>query len=711
MTRSTYSFDQPPPGTEKELLGLLGGKGRNLALMRSGLSLPVPPGFTITTVAGNEFMERGWQSSLSEEIRTQISRIESEVGRRFGGSGEPLLVSVRSGAAVSMPGMMDTILNLGLSPSNVDALAAACGDSDFAAESMQRFRSMYQSIVGLTPPDDPWEQLRGAIEAVFRSWNSSRAKAYRQREGIPDDLGTAVTVQAMVFGNLDDDSGTGVLFTRNPATGEPGVYGDVLFRAQGEDVVDGSHQTNSIETLSIRLPDVANELSHHARTLEHHFRDVCDIEFTIERGTLWLLQVRVGKRTPQAALRFAVDMAEDDGFPLSKEEAVQRVLPQLAQPPVLTEIFTGTEEKLGTGLPASPGLVSGKVCTNTNDAVGMAESGEDVILVRPETSPEDIHGMAKASGILTSTGGLASHAAVVARGWGLPAVVGARQVEVDADGIRIGEVTIPKGETITIDGDTGDFYRGEIEVRTSVPAEVGILSRWAEELGIEVGGEGRTDSPTATSEESDGGLLQVDDLVRLLNIKGFVTPEPVAEIFSVAIDLATAELAALEQRGWLKKMGPMFQLDGEARERGDRLMESDRVQLGEEAANQALDTFIPLDRRMKTIVTAWQVREIEGEQVINDHTDTSYDKGVLSDLSGLHDDAMTWLTPVCEGLPRLEMYARRLTRAAEQVAAGNHDYVASPRLDSYHNVWFELHEDLIRLAGRTREEETEAGRA
>jgi Phosphoenolpyruvate synthase/pyruvate phosphate dikinase len=322
-------FDRPPDGvTREELPRLVGGKAANLTVMALDLDLPVPPAFTLTTDVCREYLASGWPAGLDEELRVHMSRLEGLAGRSFGSSGNPLLVSVRSGAPVSMPGMMDTILNLGLNEATVAGLeprmAAACRDR--LASSL--------AAVGVAPvPDDAWAQLRAAIEAVFRSWNSPRAIAYRDREGISAELGTAVTVQAMVFGNRSVRSATGVLFTRNPATGENKLYGDVLFNAQGEDVVAGTHATEPIAVLDERMPDVGRELRDYATRLERHLRDVCDIEFTIDDGRLWMLQVRVGKRSPQAALRVALEMADDPTFPLTREEAVRRVAGILADPP------------------------------------------------------------------------------------------------------------------------------------------------------------------------------------------------------------------------------------------------------------------------------------------------------------------------------------------------------------------------------------------
>ena len=343
---------------------------------------------------------------------------------------------------------------------------------------------MFASIVGVEPvPDDPWRQLRLAIEAVFRSWNSDRAIAYRRREGIPDDLGTAVTVQAMVFGNRGADSATGVAFTRNPATGEPVLYGDVLFDAQGEDVVAGTHRTEPIAVLDARLPEAARSLREAGTRLEHHLRDLCDIEFTIEQGRLWLLQVRAGKRSPQAALRIAVDMANDPSFELSRAEAVERVAPLLVDPPTVTTGRSGYVLPLLTGLGASPGVASGEIVTSPDAAVAAAEAGRRVILVRAETSPDDVHGMSRAAGILTAQGGLASHAAVVARGWGIPAVVGAAGLRVGDGEIEVAGRTLREGETITIDGASGEVFAGVIPGRTEVVPQAAILLGWAAELG------------------------------------------------------------------------------------------------------------------------------------------------------------------------------------------------------------------------------------
>lgn len=707
-----HNFDEPPALTEEESIRLLGGKGHNLAVMRTSLGLPVPPGFTITTEAGRAYMSDGWPGELDTELRAQMTRVEDEVGRRFGGDGEPLLVSVRSGAADSMPGMMDTILNLGLTGGNVSALAESCGDPEFANDSRRRLLTMYREIVDVDEvPEDPWEQLRGAIEAVFQSWNTPRARSYREREGIPHDLGTAVTVQAMVFGNVDPDSGTGVLFTRNPATGERAPYGDVLFEAQGEDVVAGTHAAQSIDQLAERLPNIARELEEHAKTLEHHFRDLCDIEFTIERAKLWLLQVRVGKRSPQAALKIALDMAEESDFPLSKTEAVERVAHHLVNPPSsMIHIGEGTKH-LGTGLPASPGLASGRIATTADAAVEMIEAGEDVVLVRHETSPNDVHGMARAKGILTSRGGLASHAAVVARGWGIPAVVGAEDVEIGAETVVIAGRAFAEGEVITINGGSGEIFIGEIETETVVSAEARTLLAWAEDLGIDIAqlvdGDGRADSDRGTGDAH----VTPEDAVRAIHLKGFVTAEALSPVLMTSTENVESLLSGLESEDLVNPVGEMYQLTQSGKERAETLMSEDREDWTVERASRALDGFLSLDARMKEIVTAWQMREVDGERVMNDHSDEEYDRGVLERFFGLHEDTRAWLEPLTTEMTRLGTYLARLDSATAEIRSGNHAFIASPRIDSYHNVWFELHEDLIQLAGRTREEETEAGRA
>ena len=709
----TYAFDRAPAHGRAALKALLGGKGANLAVMANELGLPVPPGFVITTEACKAFGRDGWPTGLDAELQAQMARIGERVGRAFGDPSDPLLVSVRSGAPVSMPGMLDTILNLGLNDDTTAGLAEASGDPGFTAACRERLEAMYRDIVAVeVVPEDPWAQLRGAVEAVFRSWDGERARAYRDREGIADDLGTAVVVQAMVFGNRGRDSATGVLFTRDPATGADVLYGDVLFGAQGEDVVAGTHATEPIAALDERLPSVAFELRSYADRLERHFRDVCDIEFTIEDGRLWMLQTRIGKRTAQAACRIAVEMAQDDDFPLTRAEAVARVAGLLADPPHTSAERSVDAPVIATGLGASPGLASGAIATSAEAAVRMADEGTTVLLVRSETSPDDVHGMARSVGILTATGGLASHAAVVARGWDIPAVVGAAGVVVADGQVTIGGATYREGDILSIDGASGEVFEGTADaIRTIVP-EAAILLAWADELGIDIGrGEERGEMPEETAATAGAGAVTRDDVIRTLAIKGYVTADLLAPALGVSSEEATELLDRLAADGIVAGSSGMFSLSADGKAIGAEMLAGDREAWGAANAAAALDGFVALDGRMKTIVTAWQMKEVGGQQVLNDHADAAYDAAVLAELAALHADASAWITPLVGHLPRLARYAQRLDAAAAAATAGDGRYIASPRLDSYHGVWFELHEDLIRLAGRTREEEVAAGRA
>jgi pyruvate, orthophosphate dikinase len=530
-----YAFDHDHREPPRSLKSLLGGKGANLAEMTTVLDLPVPPGFTITTEACRAYLDRGWPDGLDDELGAARQQLESAMGRQLGDPSNPLLVSVRSGAAFSMPGMMDTILNLGLNDEAVEGLAAATDDERFALDSYRRFLMMYGRVVlgvgagddrdpfevaleeakadegvevdaevgpaalrrlvqrflriveeatGAPFPQDPAVQLRGAVEAVFRSWNTPRAMAYRRRERLPHDLGTAVNVQAMVFGNRGDDSGTGVGFTRDPSTGAQGAYGDFLLNAQGEDVVAGIRTPKPLPALRDHFPDIYEQLLGYFARLEHHYRDMCDTEFTIERGKLWMLQTRVGKRTGAAALRMAVDMVDDEAIALTHEEAVARVTPTQLDSllhPQFDEL--GDHVVLTTGLAASPGAAVGRAYFTAEAAIEATERGEPVILVREETSPDDIGGMGVAEGVLTARGGLVSHAAVVARGWGKPAVCGAEEVHITGRSFRVGEHTVEEGDTISIDGTTGDVVLGEVGLTAGEnPPELELLVGWADEI-------------------------------------------------------------------------------------------------------------------------------------------------------------------------------------------------------------------------------------
>jgi len=722
--RYVYDCDHHHDGlTFGEVKRLVGGKAANLTVMAVDLGLPVPPAFTITTAACNEYLAHGWPAGLDDELREHMARMERLVGQGFGDPANPLLVSVRSGAPISMPGMMDTILNLGLNDATTAGLEAASASPKFANNCRVRFEAMFRDIVGVEGvPEDPWAQLRAAVEAVFRSWNSDRARAYRNREGIPDDLGTAVTIQAMVFGNRSVGSGTGVLFTRNPATGEPVLYGDVMFNAQGEDVVAGTHATESITVLDQRLPEVARELRAYAARLERHHRDLCDIEFTMEHGKLWMLQCRIGKRSPQAALRIAVDMAEDPEFPLGRADAVHRVAALLADPPKVATERGDAGRVLATGLPASPGVACGEIVTTPDAAVEAAEAGRTVILVRAETSPDDVHGMASSAGILTATGGLASHAAVVARGWGIPAVVGAAGVQIGEGAVTIGGLTLAVGETITIDGGTGEVFAGAVAGAAEVVPEAAILLRWAGELGIAIGDDAAAEvgaaPPGTAAPGTDGSVgpaepvaVTADGVLRALVVKGYATPEAIATALLCTSEEASALLDRLVADGLAEIAAGSVRLTADGKSVGRERMAADTEHWGVDNAAAALDAFLALDHRMKETVTAWQMRDVDGTQTFNDHADAAYDAKVLDDLVALHTDASAWLQPLISGLPRLAAYHERLARAAATAAGGDGRYVASPRVDSYHGAWFELHEDLILLAGRNRADEVAAGRA
>ncbi|MEU9891230.1 pyruvate, phosphate dikinase [Sphaerisporangium sp. NPDC051011] len=516
MPKYVYDFTEG----NKDLRDLLGGKGANLAEM-TNLGLPVPPGFTITTEACRGYLrEGGLPAGLAEEAETHLEALEKGMGKRLGAADDPLLVSVRSGAKYSMPGMMETVLNIGLNDESVQGLAAQAGDERFAWDSYRRLIQMFgKTVLGLEGdlfetaiddvkrrkgvssdldldaadfrglvdtykgivrehtggdfPSDPREQMRRAVQAVFDSWNAQRAIIYRRQERIPEDLGTAVNIVAMVFGNLGMESGTGVAFTRDPGSGQQGVYGDYLQNAQGEDVVAGIRNTVPLQRLEEIDPASYRRLLEIMKTLEDHYRDLCDIEFTIERGKLWMLQTRVGKRTAAAAFRIATQLV-DQGL-IDLDEAVGRVSgAQLAQ--LMFPRFDGGADRrlIAKGMNASPGAAVGRAVFSSERAKELAAEGEDVILVRRETTPDDLAGMIAARGVLTSRGGKTSHAAVVARGMGKTCVCGAEELEVDAKGLRFtapGGVTVEEGDVISIDGGTGEVFLGEVPVVASPVVE------------------------------------------------------------------------------------------------------------------------------------------------------------------------------------------------------------------------------------------------
>ena len=508
-TKYVYSFNEG----NKDMRSLLGGKGANLAEMTK-IGLPVPPGFTISTEACNDYYvsNKTIKPEIVEQIEDKLAQLESDLDKKLGSIENPLLVSVRSGAVISMPGMMDTILNLGLNDDTVKGLAKATDNERFAYDSYRRFIQMFSDVAMEVPkykfenvldkykeqngfkfdtelttdhlkaiveefkaiyksevkedfPQDPKKQLMLAVEAVFRSWNNPRAIVYRKLNDIPNDLGTAVNVQSMVFGNMGDNSGTGVAFTRDPATGENHLLGEYLINAQGEDVVAGIRTPQKIDTLKDIMPDVYDQFVKTADKLEKHYRDMQDIEFTIEKGKLFLLQTRNGKRTAKSAINVAVDLVEE-GL-ITKEEAIMRVEPnQLDQllHPKFEDKSLKEAKVLAKGLPASPGAASGKIYFSADDVVEASKDGTETILVRQETSPEDIEGMVSAQGILTARGGMTSHAAVVARGMGKCCVAGCGEIKVSevTKTIEVGDIVLKEGDYISLDGSTGTVYLGNV---------------------------------------------------------------------------------------------------------------------------------------------------------------------------------------------------------------------------------------------------------
>lgn len=578
MTQWVYTFGDGKAEGQAGMKNLLGGKGANLAEM-SNLGLPVPPGFTITTEVCTYYYDHG--RSYPEELKTQVENALDYVGRltgrTFGDAENPLLVSVRSGARASMPGMMDTVLNLGLNDVTVGALAKGAGDERFAYDSYRRFITMYSNVVldiehhhfeeildeykdrkgytldtdmtaadwkailprykalvekelGKPFPQEPQEQLWGAIGAVFGSWMNNRAIKYRELHAIPASWGTAVNVQAMVFGNMGETSATGVAFTRNPSTGESELYGEFLINAQGEDVVAGIRTPQDITekariasgsdkpSMESAMPDAYNELVRIYGILEKHYRDMQDMEFTVETGKLWMLQTRNGKRTAKAALRIAVELASE-GL-ITQEEAVTRVEPAALDQLLHPTIDPKAERKIiATGLPASPGAASGEIVFNSDDAEAAKKAGHKVILVRVETSPEDIHGMHAAEGILTTRGGMTSHAAVVARGMGKPCVSGAGSIRVDyaTQTLTVAGQVLKKGEIVTIDGSNGQVLLGQVTMlQPELSGEFATLMGWADKvrhMKVRANAETPLDAKTARNFGAEGiGLCRTEHM-------------------------------------------------------------------------------------------------------------------------------------------------------------------------------------------------------
>ncbi len=716
-----FGFDETlPEGADPALL--LGGKAAGLAVMARDLQLPVPPGFVATTAACREYLAGGWPDGLDEELRSRLTWLADRTGREFGGAENPLLVSVRSGAPVSMPGMMDTLLNVGMTPEIRARLAEESGDQVFAADTWLRFNRMFAETVLNIPrdeladscihdgtaeniiaaaervraaakrfggiPEDPFEQLRGAICAVFASWECERAITFRAKEGIPAALGTAATVQAMVFGNLDARSGTGVAFTRDPSTGERKPTGDYLARAQGEDVVAGTHRVHGLDALHEQLPEVCAELLGTMERIERHYRDMCDIEFTVSAGKLYLLQTRVGRRSPLAAVRIAVDMAEDPDFPVSTAEAAARVddtvVAELAR---LGSVRAGAEP-VGHGLAASPGVGAGLLCFDADRAAEMAAEGKAVVLARPETSPSDVHGMAASVALVTTLGGIMSHAAVVARGWAIPAVCSLNDSSFEAGSLRIGRVSIAEGESVTVDGGAGAVYLGDQREDGALDLpELQKLREWAADAA-------------PVPEVAVSGAVTAFEVMRVLSLKGLCTAERAAAILGTSEPEVTAILD--EFAHLLKPTARGMALTAEGRAWVAERLAEERASVDSAALEAPFARFLPLNMEFKALITSAQTAGITA----SDHAEWPLLRAKMEELAAAFRPIVDETGAVA---PRLAAYGPRFDAALAAFRAGDHSMLASPLKDSYHTVWFEYHEELIALTGRDRAVEEAAG--
>jgi pyruvate,orthophosphate dikinase len=745
----------------------IGSKAWHVNRMRA-LGLRVPPAIVVTTEACHEYFAGGRlvPDALWAQIVERMQALEQGTGRRFGATQRPLLVSVRSGAPNSMPGMMDTVLNLGINAAAEAALAGETGNPAYASDTHRRFINQYRKVVlagredGV--PADSWVQLRAAVAAVFDSWQSPRAQVYRRNRGLPDAPGTAVMIQAMVFGNVDVRSGTGVLFSRNPMSGDPPAWGEWLSMAQGEDVVSGQNTPRPLSALREQLPEVHAELMRGAAALEADARDVQDVEFTVESGRLWWLQSRVAKRSPQAAVRAAVAFA-DEGL-ITREEAVRRLdAGQVRQLPALQLAPEAAERQpVATGEPACPGVASGVVVTDAQEAEARARNGEDVVLARPNTSPEDLPGIIAASGLLTEQGGSTSHAAVVSRELGRPAVVGC----------GAGSVTRLAGQRVTLDGASGRIWAGGLALDhadETASGDVHKLIEWGLPLiplrllrpgeargaivdldacgegwraalapGITVRGSVLETDPgiqaalaagvhaavvrhrlpallaclhatpqpataAAAAQAAWGGppAAQVSELglLRLAALKGRASVDILADALAIPADAATSHYLPLCERGLCARSGSGFVVTPAGRATIKTLLEEERRGADPAAVVALYEDFCAFNAELKQTMTAWQLRR---EGVPNDHADAAYDHAVLQRLLDLHARVAPLLRRLPQLSPRLAGYAERLARAAARIASGDTGYVARIIHDSYHTVWFELHEDLIALAGLSR---------
>jgi pyruvate, orthophosphate dikinase len=764
-----YAFDYQHRLPAAQLAELLGGKGASLAAM-TALRLPVPPGFTIATGVPQPQAGEHLPEPVVGQVFAQLGQLAARAGRRFGDDEDPLLLSVRSGAPVSMPGMMDTVLNLGITEAAARALARAGTDEAvFAWDIYARFvRSYALTVLGLDtaavgPPcsalaasplltaekleheavalagrvdvlvgDDSWRdprrQVVAAITAVLQSWDSVRARAFRAREGISANTGTAVNIQQMVFGNRDEQSGTGVAFSRDPSTGTPGPYGDFLSRAQGEDVVAGSHHPRSLEAMAAAFPAAFRRLSEVLRLLEVRERDLIEVEFTIESGRLWLLQSRRGRRTGPAALRIAADMAADPDIALQPAEAVLRITAEdIRQAEQIGAVCTG-DSPIATGIGVTPGAVTGHAYFDTDRCLVAAERGTPVILVRPETSPADVAGMAAAAGLLTSRGGRVSHAAVIARAWGKVAICGAVEISVgDSSLTSASGVVIREGDILTLDGSSGRVYAGALIITRSSEqtASLAVVRSWCDEiLAVGAGPQpaasvterleaARSLLPHKPASASDAaseravpaavqyGTEPQEHLLVALRIRGRVPLE----------DLGAPGLAGADTEAALRRMARdelcreaagSWRLTPGGRQAAEELVTRQRAGLDAGALEIVYAGFMRSDTALKAAITDWQVLP-DGRP--NSHKDPGHDASVLDRVASVHQSISRVLDEGTAVLPRLWHYRQRLDAAWAMVVAGDTTWLASPVKDSYHTVWFQLHEDLLLMTARQRGEQ------
>lgn len=745
----------------------IGGKAWGVNRMRA-LGLPVPPAFVVTTAVCREYFRSGTAvfDRIWPRLQAHMVRLEEGTKRHFGGDARPLLVSVRSGAAHSMPGMMDTILDLGLNARIEAALAGESGDPRFADDTRHRFEDQYRRVVlggGNEPvPEDPWAQLQAALAAVFDSWHSPRARAYRRNRGLPDDGGTAVTIQAMVFGNLDARSGAGVLFSRNPLTGDGPPWGEWLARSQGEEVVSGSRTPSTLEALRAEQPAVHEALLRAAVTLERDARDIQDIEFTVESGTLWLLQCRIAKRSPQAALRAAVALA-DAGL-ITPDEALARLDGEQLRHLSTLELAPAASATppIVTGEPACPGVACGFVVDDPEQAEARARWGDDVILVRPTTSPDDLPGVIAARGLVTELGGATSHAAVVSRELGRPCIVGCGE----------GCVATLLGRHVTMDGATGRIWQGDLTIdrtREDRNSDAGRLVEWGlARLPLRVvpwsaappgtidldplGEAWRTGLRRGRSVR--GRILDTEDgvhaallagvvciavrhplpavlsglhasrlvatvvptvavpapaheaapltLLRLAALKGRADADTLADALGLPREAVVESYRPLCDLGWCVWISGTLRLAPAGRERLGQLLLDERRNVDTALAAETYRAFEPLNQTLKRAMTDWQVKP---DGTANDHADPSYDARVIEHLAALHRRVVPFLKKLPGVAPRLGLYLDRLERAAARIAAGDRSFVARIIADSYHTVWYELHEDLLSVAGLSRQQQ------